>query len=363
MVRPRCFVSTCWIHRSGNLKFRRFTEAYRERYKQASKVDKTTIAAEVVAAWRNLDPPGRFLTRTDSSTSDSFWCDVGDAHAVKRATKTLGERSQRERRAQKAAKVKTQGDLEQGCSSAPSSPCSLYTTASEGGMSDKERSSPQNCRSALQGLPSKGSQPLVIPSLGGATYTHFEASHVDMTPAAFVAVVQQQMKSTTHLSGSRSDMICNGLGLGNVEFPTAATATERTSQSMDIEAEFSDGCALRDKRERNSGESARTTRSFASSQQEAEVLGYIRCQDEATTLWNAVFGGPVDTSSSNGNDTASAVWDMNSVRKNDSLSGPHVASLDIPLTGADLFAASSVPTAAFLAQCAFDDEDDGMTQE
>jgi hypothetical protein len=88
------------------LNFRRFAETYKEQYKQAPKVYKPVVAAEVVAAWWNQNPPGRFLARTDSSTSDSLWYDVGDDHAIKRATKTLGERSQRERRAQKTNKMK-----------------------------------------------------------------------------------------------------------------------------------------------------------------------------------------------------------------------------------------------------------------
>lgn len=72
----------------------------------ASKMEKAKIAMEVVEAWRNMDPPGRFLTRTDPTRADGFWHDVGTATAVKRATKTLGERSQRERRAQRAKTTK-----------------------------------------------------------------------------------------------------------------------------------------------------------------------------------------------------------------------------------------------------------------
>lgn len=44
-------------------------------------------------AWRELDPPGRFLARIDPSRADSLWEDVGDEMACKRAGRTLGEKS------------------------------------------------------------------------------------------------------------------------------------------------------------------------------------------------------------------------------------------------------------------------------
>ena len=79
-------------------------EKFQPRYKKASKQEKPKIAREVVQSWRNQEPPGRFLVRTDKGRSDSNWHDVGDLLALKRATKTLGEKPQRERRAMRAAK-------------------------------------------------------------------------------------------------------------------------------------------------------------------------------------------------------------------------------------------------------------------
>lgn len=77
---------------------------YRQRYKLASKGNKPRIASEVVAAWKSLDPPGRFLARRDPSSHDSLWYDVGEQLAVKRTIKTLGEKTQKERRAERQAR-------------------------------------------------------------------------------------------------------------------------------------------------------------------------------------------------------------------------------------------------------------------
>jgi len=43
-------------------------------------------------AWRELEPPGRFLARVEPSKADSLWYDVGDDTAGKRAGRTLGEK-------------------------------------------------------------------------------------------------------------------------------------------------------------------------------------------------------------------------------------------------------------------------------
>ncbi|CAB9511526.1 expressed unknown protein [Seminavis robusta] len=121
-------------YHGGNLHFRKFAEIYRARYKFASKVEKPLISAEVVAAWRNLQPPGRFLIRTEPSSTNSLWHDVGDAQAIKRATKTLGERPQRERRAEKASRLRQlmgSHPEERGCSSAPTSPQSRCLSSSK----------------------------------------------------------------------------------------------------------------------------------------------------------------------------------------------------------------------------------------
>lgn len=49
---------------------------------------------EVVVMWRGLDPPGRFLTKTDAAQGDdSLWHDVGDKKAREKASQCLRERT------------------------------------------------------------------------------------------------------------------------------------------------------------------------------------------------------------------------------------------------------------------------------
>jgi hypothetical protein len=49
---------------------------------------------EVVVMWRGLDPPGRFLTKTDADQGDdSLWHDVGDKKAREKASQCLRERT------------------------------------------------------------------------------------------------------------------------------------------------------------------------------------------------------------------------------------------------------------------------------
>ncbi len=48
----------------------------------------------VVTAWRGLDPPGRFLQKTNPDLGDdSFWHDVGEKEARKKASQCLRERT------------------------------------------------------------------------------------------------------------------------------------------------------------------------------------------------------------------------------------------------------------------------------
>jgi hypothetical protein len=53
-----------------------------------------------VVHWRGLTPPGRFLTKTAAVDRGgaSFWKDVGDKAAQKRASKSLGERDMKRKR-------------------------------------------------------------------------------------------------------------------------------------------------------------------------------------------------------------------------------------------------------------------------
>jgi hypothetical protein len=324
---------------SGNLNFRRFAETYKERYKQAPKVYKPVVAAEVVAAWRNQNPPGRFLARTDSSTSDSLWYDVGDDHAIKRATKTLGERSQRERRAHKTNKMKMGCDQEQRSTSAPSSPRSMYS------MSDDEILSSQSCNT-LPDLTTHGSQSQsqFVPLPIRANDAPWERLEFDISRDALVDAAQQRTQAKSHHSGNRVAQFHDGDG----------RASGRVSE-FPLKAVLFDASALQGRNVQNSGASLRMPH-FLPSQQRAEAT--------SVALWNDPFEETTDTSSSRGNDAMPAVSDTNSIWRSNKLSAPpnednnDVGYLDFSsLPGAGLVGAS-VPTAAYLAQCAFDDEDD-----
>lgn len=78
----------------GNIRFRQLVNEHKLRYLAASKVDKPRVAMEVVHLWRSLDPPGRYLTKTDASQGDdSLWHDVGDKKAREKASQCLRERT------------------------------------------------------------------------------------------------------------------------------------------------------------------------------------------------------------------------------------------------------------------------------
>jgi hypothetical protein len=83
----------------GNMKFREIVHAYKMAYHAASKVDKPYVAREVVGAWRQLSPPGRFLARRSDGKRGSgsvmdpnnVWYDVGNTKARHKASQCLRE--------------------------------------------------------------------------------------------------------------------------------------------------------------------------------------------------------------------------------------------------------------------------------
>jgi hypothetical protein len=85
----------------GNVKFRKLVNEHKMRYLACSKVEKPKVARQVVALWRKLDPPGRFLTRADDTkrgpgsvkASDNVWFEVGDKKAREKASQCLRERT------------------------------------------------------------------------------------------------------------------------------------------------------------------------------------------------------------------------------------------------------------------------------
>lgn len=85
----------------GNVLFRQLVNEHKMRYLACNKVDKPKVAREVVALWRKLDPPGRFLARKDESKrgpgsvkdDNNIWIEVGDKKAREKASQCLRERT------------------------------------------------------------------------------------------------------------------------------------------------------------------------------------------------------------------------------------------------------------------------------
>lgn len=84
----------------GNIRFRQLVNGHKLRYLAATKSEKPMVAREVVAIWRNLIPPGRFLAQEKQSNNvgangkkDVHWNDVGDKKAREKASQCLRERT------------------------------------------------------------------------------------------------------------------------------------------------------------------------------------------------------------------------------------------------------------------------------
>lgn len=74
----------------GNIAFRQLVEDHKTKYYTCPRAHKSRVVAEVVQKWRQLTPPGRFLTRTNPAAGEkSPWHDVGDGRALKKASHSL----------------------------------------------------------------------------------------------------------------------------------------------------------------------------------------------------------------------------------------------------------------------------------
>ena len=78
-------------HNPGNIKYRRIVEDMKLSYKSAARPDKPRIAMKVVADWRALNPPGRFI-QLDKKTG--LYNDIGDAAAKEKTAQALREKHQ-----------------------------------------------------------------------------------------------------------------------------------------------------------------------------------------------------------------------------------------------------------------------------
>jgi len=82
----------------GNIDFRKVVNSHKIKYLACSKVDKPKVAREVVKLWRQMDPPGRFLAKQESTKGPTgeeknLWHEVGDKKAREKASQCLRERT------------------------------------------------------------------------------------------------------------------------------------------------------------------------------------------------------------------------------------------------------------------------------
>ena len=76
---------------SGNIAFRHLVKRYKTRYRIASRNEKVTIVNEVIAEWKNREPPGRFVAKVKDKSKGDLWEAVSEGMAKKRAAKSLAE--------------------------------------------------------------------------------------------------------------------------------------------------------------------------------------------------------------------------------------------------------------------------------
>jgi len=74
----------------GNVRFRKLVSEHKREYVSLPKAEKPRVAKELVAQWRELQPPGRFLTKVPGEDS---WVDVGDQRAREKTSQCLRERT------------------------------------------------------------------------------------------------------------------------------------------------------------------------------------------------------------------------------------------------------------------------------
>ena len=70
----------------GNEQLRNLARCHAQKYRSASKKDKSVISREIVSHIRNLYPPGRFLKRKYPTNK---WEDVGDDIAREKARQAM----------------------------------------------------------------------------------------------------------------------------------------------------------------------------------------------------------------------------------------------------------------------------------
>ncbi|KAG7354188.1 hypothetical protein IV203_003544 [Nitzschia inconspicua] len=80
----------------GNANFRKLVNQHKMRYLTCNKIEKPKVARDVVRLWKQLDPPGRFLTKNESSSKKGespVWIECSDKKAQEKASQSLRERT------------------------------------------------------------------------------------------------------------------------------------------------------------------------------------------------------------------------------------------------------------------------------
>jgi len=89
----------------GNIKFRRIVEDKKSTYQASSTKEKTDLTKEVVADWRALDPPGRFLERNSET---GLWDDIGDSLARVKCSQLFRGKKSEKRKATEVEAISVQ---------------------------------------------------------------------------------------------------------------------------------------------------------------------------------------------------------------------------------------------------------------
>jgi hypothetical protein len=80
----------------GNIRYRQIVEDKKLEYFTSTRREKGAMAREIVRAWRDQNPPGRFLIKDELVTG--LWEDVGDKKAREKISQALREKGPEFRR-------------------------------------------------------------------------------------------------------------------------------------------------------------------------------------------------------------------------------------------------------------------------
>lgn len=197
-------------------------------YVAAPRRDKPEIARLLVAHWKGLNPPGRFLAKRPAASGDGdpakkLWYEISDEAAKKRSSKSLGEKQKSGSPTKESASSDT----------AKRTPKNRLRSL-EAKAARKERGSPRNDRIDIsfpvaQTQPEPGSlhsflyEPLAMPPLenGGPATTWTSA--VDSVPSAF----NSGNFGNVNPSPLPSLLVTNGIaqGLAPSHFAVASSGT------------------------------------------------------------------------------------------------------------------------------------------